>query len=172
MEVLEYYDDEKIRKEARFLSDSGSKNLSGIILVNRIDELARLKRITRQILAKELKVNPSTIATWKTRNIIPSADILYEIANYFNVTIDYLLTGNICNNDNFENVKAPGEIITQKEEFINYLSTPQYQILSIFNSLMTNAQYQVIDKKKIIDEAIELAKYMNKKSEEKLSCAQ
>lgn len=37
---------------------------------------------------------------------------------------------------------------------------------------MTNAQYQVIDKKKIIDEAIEIAKYMNKKSEDKLSCAQ
>lgn len=44
--------------------------------------------------------------------------------------------------------------------------------LNIFNSLMTNAQYQVIDKKKIIDEAIEIAKYMNKKSEDKLSCAQ
>lgn len=84
-----------------------------------------------------------------------------------NVSLDWLVYG-----EQFENIKVPREIITQKEEFINYLSTPQYQILSIFNSLMTNAQYQVIDKKKIIDEAIELVKYMNKKSEEKLSCAQ
>ena len=52
MEVLEYYDDEKIRKEARFLSDSGNKNLSGISLVNRIDELARKKGITRKSLCE------------------------------------------------------------------------------------------------------------------------
>lgn len=88
--------DESFIKEKINISNT---KLSGITLVDRIDELAKLKGITRKDLSKNIGRNPSTIATWKTRNIIPPADILYEIANYFNVTIDYLLTGNIFNND-------------------------------------------------------------------------
>ena len=88
--------DENFIKEKINISNT---KLSGIILVDRIYELSKINGMTRKDLAKNIGRNPSTIATWKTRNIIPTADILYEIANYFNVTIDYLLTGNIFNND-------------------------------------------------------------------------
>lgn len=136
-------------------------------LVEILENYLKEKKISRRQFCALVDIPNSTISSWKSKNVLPSIELVAKVAKFMNVSLDWLVYGEI-----FENVKAPGEIITQKEEFINYLYTPQYQILSIFNSLMTNAQYQVIDKKKIIDEAIELAKYMNKKSKEKLSCAQ
>lgn len=136
-------------------------------LVEILENYLKEKKISRRQFCALVDIPNSTISSWKSKNVLPSIELVAKVAKFMNVSLDRLVYG-----EQFDNVKVPGEIITQKEEFINYLSTPQYQILSIFNSLMTNAQYQVIDKKKIIDEAIELAKYMNKKSEEKLFCAQ
>lgn len=136
-------------------------------LVEILENYLKEKKISRRQFCALVDIPNSTISSWKSKNVLPSIELVAKVAKFMNVSLDWLVYG-----EQFDNVKVPGKIITQKEEFINYLSTPQYQILSIFNSLMTNAQYHVIDKKKIIDEAIELAKYMNKKSEEKLSCAQ
>ena len=44
--------------------------------------------------------------------------------------------------------------------FLNELTITDYFAINIFNSLMNNAGYQVIDKGKLIKEAYELAKYM------------
>lgn len=140
---------------------------TGVEIVEILDDFLSSRKLSRRQFCTLIDIPNSTIATWKSKNILPPLELIAKIAAFMNVSLDWLVYG-----EQFENVKVPGKIITQKEEFINYLSTPQYQILSIFNSLMTNAQYQVIDKKKIIDEAIELVKYMNKKSEEKLSCAE
>lgn len=40
-------------------------------------------------LEKELRFGVSTISKWKTQS--PSADRLSDVANYFNISIDYLM---------------------------------------------------------------------------------
>ena len=42
-----------------------------------------------------------------------------------------------------------------------------YFAINIFNSLMANASYQVIDKKNLIKEAVELAEYMSELTQKK-----
>lgn len=118
MEVLEYYDDEKIRKEARFLIDSGNKNLSGISLVNRIDELAKKEGITRKDLSERLGMNPSTISSWKSKNNIPPIETLCIIADYFDISLDYLVRGyDFYNKKNKNKHNIRNEILSEIEVF-------------------------------------------------------
>lgn len=57
----------------------------------RIKELRKTKKITQEKLAGLLGVERSTIGKWESTSIIPSSEMLIEIAKFFNVTVDYLL---------------------------------------------------------------------------------
>lgn len=58
------------------------------ILLKRITELREEKDISQRQLQKELGLSPSTITKWKTSN--PSATTLQAVADYFDVSTDYL----------------------------------------------------------------------------------
>lgn len=61
-------------------------------LNERIKKLADEKGISLPALEAELGFGNSTIVKWKKS--IPNADKLNAVAQYFNVTMDYLLNGN------------------------------------------------------------------------------
>ena len=42
-------------------------------------------------VAVELGLNKSTVSVWKRKGAIPNSDTLQKIAEYFNVSVDYLL---------------------------------------------------------------------------------
>ena len=65
---------------------------NGIVLVDKIDILTKELGITRKDFAKQLDINPSTIATWRTRNILPPMETIEAIAEYFKVSIEWLVT--------------------------------------------------------------------------------
>lgn len=46
-------------------------------------------------VAKEIGIGRSTLSDWKTGKHIPNMDNLKKIANYFDVPVDYLITGDI-----------------------------------------------------------------------------
>lgn len=48
-------------------------------------------------LVRVLNVRPNTISDWKAKRRNPSADLLAEIAEFFGVTVDYLVTGGETN---------------------------------------------------------------------------
>ena len=56
----------------------------------RIKYLRKAKKITQEELAKIINVERSSVAKYET-GTTPSMEILIRIANYFNVTVDYLL---------------------------------------------------------------------------------
>lgn len=59
--------------------------------MNRIKEI-RLSRNIKQIeLAKELKIAQGTLSTWETGKYEPDNESLKKLADYFNVSVDYLL---------------------------------------------------------------------------------
>ena len=66
---------------------------NGIQLVERIDFLLKLKKQTRKEFCKSINIPPSTIATWKSRNIYPTVDVLSVIAFNLGVSLDWLVKG-------------------------------------------------------------------------------
>lgn len=63
-------------------------DISGREIVERMSQLGELKEY-----AMYCGIQASTISNWKTRNSIPKALELYKIANFKNVSIEWLLTG-------------------------------------------------------------------------------
>lgn len=57
----------------------------------KILELMRQANITAAQITKELQLNHSAIDNWKSGKAKPSADALSKFADYFNVSVDYLL---------------------------------------------------------------------------------
>lgn len=61
------------------------------MLGDKIKDLRISYSLNQVELAKNLHVNKQTISNWENNNIPPSVDTLIRIADYFNVTTDYLL---------------------------------------------------------------------------------
>ena len=58
----------------------------------RLKELRKRDRITQIQLAEAVGVERSSIGKYEgNQNVVPSIDVLQSIADYFNVTTDYLL---------------------------------------------------------------------------------
>lgn len=61
---------------------------------DRLDLLLTEKKETRTHLAEVIGITNQSFSDWKKRGTIPSADIVLKIANYFKVSIDWLINGN------------------------------------------------------------------------------
>ena len=49
------------------------------------------KEISKNKMLTDLKLGKNSFVNWENRGTIPSGETLYKIAEYFNVSIDYLL---------------------------------------------------------------------------------
>lgn len=58
------------------------------------ENLMKEHGVTAYKVSKETGIATSTLSDWKKGRSTPKQDKLQKIADYFNVTIDYLLTGN------------------------------------------------------------------------------
>ena len=101
-----------MRTSKLYLSD---ENINGINLVKRIDELAKEEGITRKDLSERLGMNPSTISAWKSKNNIPPIETLCIIADYFDISLDYLVRGHDFYNKDKHNIR--NEIFSEIEAF-------------------------------------------------------
>lgn len=61
------------------------------MLGDKIKELRNEKNIYQQDLATALMVSKSTVAMWETNKRVPDKTMLIKIAEYFDITVDYLL---------------------------------------------------------------------------------
>ena len=57
----------------------------------RIKELRNDLNLTQVELAKRLSVTKQCVSNWENNNIQPSIDMLIKIADFFDVSTDYLL---------------------------------------------------------------------------------
>lgn len=62
-----------------------------VLLRTRLVELRKEKELSQVALAKELGVDCSTIAKYETGDRLPDLVMLCKLADYFNVTTDYLV---------------------------------------------------------------------------------
>ena len=65
--------------------------MSNNIFSTRVKELREKSGLSMDQLAAKLKVTKSRVNMWENNGTIPRMDVLVELANYFNVTTDYLL---------------------------------------------------------------------------------
>ena len=62
-----------------------------IIFSERFKTLKHSKNITTVAIANKLGITKQSVHTWETMKTLPSADKLVELADYFGVSIDYLV---------------------------------------------------------------------------------
>jgi len=69
-----------------------ANNKYGHIFFERLKELRDEKELSQPKLAAELKlISASAIAKWEVQRTEPTASMLIILADYFDVTVDYLL---------------------------------------------------------------------------------
>lgn len=61
------------------------------IFAERLLDLQKEKGISQAMLAKRLEVSYSVVCYWETNRSEPTAPNLVKIADYFDVSVDYLL---------------------------------------------------------------------------------
>lgn len=71
---------------------NSEKLVSGIKFLNKIDEILEDKGQTRKKLCETLQILQGTMATWKTKDIMPPVDTVKKIANELEVSVDWLLS--------------------------------------------------------------------------------
>ena len=59
--------------------------------MNKIKELRESHNILQSELARVLKVNQGSISNWENHKSSPNEKNLIDIANFFNVSVDYIL---------------------------------------------------------------------------------
>lgn len=59
----------------------------------RLENLLKENKITQTKLAEDLHIRRTTISEWKKNGAIPDGDICLKIANYLNVSVEWLITG-------------------------------------------------------------------------------
>lgn len=69
----------------------GADIADGACLNTRIFDLISTKGVSQTKFAKAIGAKSPTVSTWKNRGSLPSADMLPKIADYFGVSVDYLL---------------------------------------------------------------------------------
>lgn len=60
-------------------------------IIDRMLELMKERNVTANALANELGLPNSAFSEWKKKKANPSVDVILKIADYFDVTTDYLL---------------------------------------------------------------------------------
>lgn len=99
-------------------------------LINRLKELRKEKGLTQIELAKLLNVSDRSVGFYETGERDPDTDTLKLLADFFNVSIDYLLCR--TNNRYFESNETkvfhnldvsglPDEAIKQVEDYIEFV---------------------------------------------------
>ena len=105
-------------------------------LGNKLKYLREKNNLTQSELAKILNKSRSTIAGYEINDRQPDLDTLQKIAEYFNVSTDYLLDRTLLTNpldENITYIKNNGEIVTLKQmvdEFIELFESIDSKLLT------------------------------------------
>lgn len=62
-----------------------------ILVVERINELLKAEGLNQSKLADGIHVNQSTVCNWLNGKKEPSIESLWKLADFFDVSVDYLI---------------------------------------------------------------------------------
>ncbi len=87
------------------------------IFSKRIKDLRESKSLSMDQLAKALGVTKSRVNMWENNGTIPRSDVLVQLAQYFNVSTDYLL-----GNDDMSGVSTTNEKLNSLQRNLGKLN--------------------------------------------------
>lgn len=93
---------------------------------DKLKELCNKKGVKPSRVAIECGFSKGTVSHWKNSGTIPQRDILKKIANYFDVSVDYLLS----NDEKETQVNDKALILTEHEKRLisAYRDKPEMQL--------------------------------------------
>ena len=62
-----------------------------VIIIQRINELLKSEGLNQSKLANGIGVNQSTVCNWLNGKKEPSIESLWKLADFFDVSVDYLI---------------------------------------------------------------------------------
>ena len=71
--------------------DYARKGIGMSVFTDRVSMLIKERGISKSTMLKDLHMGSGTFATWEKRGTIPGGDTLGILAEYFQVSVDYLL---------------------------------------------------------------------------------
>ena len=95
------------------------------MLNKQIESLRRKKGWSQAELARRLHISPSTVGMYEQGRREPSIEVLIALSQTFEVTIDYLITGN----HRFSQISAPEEITLEALSVLKNLSREELIVL-------------------------------------------
>lgn len=111
------------------------------MLGDKIKELRKSKRINQMTLSKYLNVSKGAIGMWETNKREPDIQTIKQIANYFNVSLDYLLENEFkeTNKKNQEKIKSESNyVITSEQNYEKILKLVLFDEIENITSDMIN----------------------------------
>lgn len=111
------------------------------MLGDKIKELRKSKRINQMTLSKYLSVSKGAIGMWETNKREPDIQTIKKIANYFNVSLDYLLENESkeTNKQNQEKIKSESNyVITSEQNYEKILKLVLFDEIENITSDMIN----------------------------------
>lgn len=78
------------------------------------EQLLQKYGVTPYKVAQKAGVTQTALSNWKSGRSTPSAKTLQKIADYFGVTVDYLMTGKV------ESEKKESEIASKEKKIMEY----------------------------------------------------
>jgi transcriptional regulator with XRE-family HTH domain len=66
--------------------------------IERLETLLKEKGISQKSLAEYIGIRNPSISDWKKEGTIPRADVAIKIAEYLNVSVEYLINGTTSDN--------------------------------------------------------------------------
>ena len=98
-------------------------------IVERLFGLLRDKNVKASTVTKELKISASSFTDWKKGRARPGVEVLSKMADYFGVSLDYLITGKEFPEDKRVKARSPETVITIEPEdrdlFAKYQRLPE-----------------------------------------------
>lgn len=77
---------------------------SGIEFVTILDDYLKRKGLSRKQFCNLTDIPESTIGTWKSRNVMPSVELVAKVARFMNVSLDWLVFGEQFDDADKDNV--------------------------------------------------------------------
>ena len=101
------------------------------MIVDRLKKLRMARQISQNNLAKHIGVSQQTVASWKVGRTEPANEFLRKMADYFNVSTDYLLGHDKINQD----TSLSNEQADLLNDFDSLNPTGRNVLLEVINSL-------------------------------------